>query len=159
MGRPRKIINETVGRLTESMKTDLTRRKKLTLHQKQKILDFCNARELKDLGYQRKCDQIFCKFDLKISKSALRTILKHKESILPVKTCENSSRTGKISPLYNSFRDTIHAETQVTVMSNDLLKTFAKKVQEREIYKNDKFIQSLKFSNNWIWSFKKDYNL
>ena len=159
MGRPRKNADKTVGRPTESMNTDLTRWKKLTLHQKQKILDFCNSRELKDLGYQRKCDQIFHKLDLKISKSALRTILKNKESILPVKTSENSTRTGKIAPLYNSCRDTIYAETQVTVMSNDLLKTIAKEIQGREIYKNDKFIQSLKFSNNWIWSFKKDYNL
>ena len=55
--------------------------------------------------------------------------------------------------------DAFNAECRITVKSNDLLKKIARKIQKQALYENDKFIQSLKFSNNWICSFKKDYDL
>ena len=70
MVRPPKIVETTVGRLTETTKEDLQKRKKLTLHQKQKIVELCKSSSLKDLGLRLKCRKIFQKLDLKLSKDS-----------------------------------------------------------------------------------------
>ena len=40
-----------------------------------------------------------------------------------------------------------------------MIAKFGKKLQSQAIFQNDDQVQKLNFSNNWIWQYKRDYNI
>jgi hypothetical protein len=162
MGRPPKILGETTGRLTDATADKLSKRKNLSLHQRKEILQIIKKPENKDLGYKSLSDLVHAKLGIKVSKTTIKRIKTDKNFVFKVKTSVKTTRTHEISPMYNSFRnqlfDIIHAESSRVCISNAMIAKYAKFLQSQAIYSDEK-IQKLNFSNNWIWQYKKDFNI
>ena len=109
------------------------------------------------------CRVIGTELDLFVSKSSLHRILRSKDEIKNVKTTPKTTRTKIVSPIYQSFRHRLYevciAESHRTNIHNEHISIFGDKIRNEAIYKSDRVLSRLKFSKDWIQSYKKDFSL
>ena len=149
------------GRLKDELKETIsTVNRKLTISQKKDVIRV----HLKNpsLGNIKLKARVKVELGWTLSKESIRKILRNQHKIMNTESSEETTRTHYLPDGVMRFRQRLNnviiAESYHLGISNNIIKDYARMLQERE-FKDDSDVQALRFSNDWVNAFKKDFSI